>query len=272
MRRWRAWLAGLLLGLPLLPSVEAAVRAEDYGAFWLWSGVAPQPVLARAETLYILQGQISQSRRRPGEGVRLIAQGISVPRLARGEVWVVYRAHTLRWTPQIYQAVLNQVQRWKRAGNPVVGIQIDFDARTRYLDEYVDFLRDLRRRLPREYRLSITGLLDWGSNAEPAAINRLKGVVDEVVVQTYQGATAFPTTPPTSRGSAACNCRTGSAWSRAATGKPPTTWKRALVQGLRGVPAQPSVSAAASALAGTPAAAFGLRLAGVLAGLEIAHQ
>lgn len=55
MRRWRAWLAGLLLGLPLLPSVEAAVRAEDYGAFWLWSGVAPQPVLARAETLYILQ-------------------------------------------------------------------------------------------------------------------------------------------------------------------------------------------------------------------------
>ncbi|MBF2981736.1 DUF3142 domain-containing protein, partial [Pseudomonas aeruginosa] len=30
MRRWRAWLAGLLLGLPLLPSVEAAVRAEDY--------------------------------------------------------------------------------------------------------------------------------------------------------------------------------------------------------------------------------------------------
>lgn len=47
---------------------------------------------------------------------------------------MVYRAHTLRWTPQIYQAVLNQVQRWKRAGNPVVGIQIDFDARTRYLD------------------------------------------------------------------------------------------------------------------------------------------
>ena len=36
-----------MLGLPLLPTVEAAVRAEDYGAFWLWSGVAPQPVTAR---------------------------------------------------------------------------------------------------------------------------------------------------------------------------------------------------------------------------------
>ena len=52
---------------------------------------------------------------------------------------MVYRAHTLRWTPQIYQAVLNQVQRWKRAGNPVVGIKIDFDARTRYLDEYQNY-------------------------------------------------------------------------------------------------------------------------------------
>ena len=185
---------------------------------------------------------------------------------------MVYRAHTLRWTPQIYQAVLNQVQRWKRAGNPVVGIQIDFDARTRYLDEYVDFLRDLRRRLPREYRLSITGLLDWGSNAEPAAINRLKGVVDEVVVQTYQGRHSIPNhaayLPRVSRLQLPYRIGLvqGGDW------QAPTTWKRALVQGLRGVPAQPSVSAAASALAGTPAAAFGLRLAGILAGLEIAHQ
>lgn len=185
---------------------------------------------------------------------------------------MVYRAHTLRWTPQIYQAVLNQVQRWKRAGNPVVGIQIDFDARTRYLDEYVDFLRDLRRRLPREYRLSITGLLDWGSNAEPAAINRLKGVVDEVVVQTYQGRHSIPNhaayLPRVSRLQLPYRIGLvqGGDW------QAPTTWKEPLVQGLRGVPAQPSVSAAASALAGTPAAAFGLRLAGILAGLEIAHQ
>jgi hypothetical protein len=41
-------------------------------------------------------------------------------------------------------------------------------------------------------RLSITGLMDWSSNANPAAIAQLKGVVDEVVVQTYQGRRSIP--------------------------------------------------------------------------------
>jgi len=168
---------GLLLGLLISGQAWAAVDAGDYDAFWLWSGVKPQPVLAQAKSLYILQGQISTSRRQPERGVRLIAQGVSVPRLTQGEVWVVYRAHTLRW---------------QQAGNPVIGIQIDFDAGTRYLDEYADFLRDLRQRLPRQYRLSITGLMDWGSNADPQAIGQLKGVIDEVVVQTYQGRHSIP--------------------------------------------------------------------------------
>ncbi|WP_419737165.1 DUF3142 domain-containing protein [Pseudomonas sp. COR18] len=167
----------------------AAVDAREHDAFWLWSGVAPQPVLAQARSLYVLQGQISRSRQ---QGVRFIAQGIAIPRLTRGEVWVVYRAHTLRWPESVYRQLLGQVKRWQQAGNPVVGIQIDFDARTRYLDEYADFLRDLRKRLPTDLRLSITGLMDWSSNADPTAIGQLRGVVDEVVVQTYQGRRSIP--------------------------------------------------------------------------------
>ena len=182
------WLAGLLLASPAF----GAVDARDYDAFWLWSGVAPQPVLKQANTLYILQGQINANRRAPERGAQLIAQGISVPRLTRGDIWVVYRAHTLRWPEAVYSQLLGQVQRWRDAGNPVVGIQIDFDARTQYLHEYASFLRDLRQRLPAGLKLSITGLLDWSSNADPAAIAQLKGVVDEVVVQTYQGRHSIP--------------------------------------------------------------------------------
>ena len=182
------WLGLLLLASPAFGTVDAG----DYDAFWLWSGVAPQPVLKQAKTLYILQGQINATRRAPQRGVQLIAQGISVPRLSRGEVWVVYRAHTLHWPERVYTQLLGQVQRWRDAGNPVVGIQIDFDARTQYLHEYADFLRDLRQRLPADLRLSITGLMDWSSNADPAAIAQLKGVVDEVVVQTYQGRQSIP--------------------------------------------------------------------------------
>ncbi|MEX5630153.1 uncharacterized protein DUF3142 [Pseudomonas poae] len=182
------WLGVLLLASPAF----GAVDARDYDAFWLWSGVTPQPVLKQAKTLYILQGQINATRRAPQRGVQLIAQGISVPRLTRGDVWVVYRAHTLRWPEQVYTQLLGQVQRWRDAGNPVVGIQIDFDARTQYLHEYADFLRDLRQRLPADLKLSITGLMDWSSNADPTAIAQLKDVVDEVVVQTYQGRQSIP--------------------------------------------------------------------------------
>ncbi|MEX5539709.1 DUF3142 domain-containing protein [Pseudomonas poae] len=180
------WLGLLLLASPAFGAVDAG----DYDAFWLWSGVTPQPVLKQAKTLYILQGQINATRRTPT--VRLIAQGMSVPRVNQGEIWIVYRAHTLHWPERVYTQLLGQVQRWRDAGNPVIGIQIDFDARTQYLHEYADFLRDLRQRLPADLRLSITGLLDWGSNADPTAIAQLKGVVDEVVVQTYQGRHSIP--------------------------------------------------------------------------------
>ena len=182
--------AALLLALPV--PARAAVDAAGHDAFWLWAGVPPPQVLAEARTVYILQGQIDPPRRGSGGTARMIAQGIAVPRLRQGEVWLAYRAHTLRWPPQILPTILAQARRWKQAGNPVVGIQIDFDARTRHLQDYAAFLRDLRARLPPEYRLSITGLLDWGSNADPDAINQLQGVVDEVVVQTYQGRRTIP--------------------------------------------------------------------------------
>ncbi|QIH05472.1 MULTISPECIES: DUF3142 domain-containing protein [Pseudomonas] len=187
------------LGCCLLPlwlcwafPAAAAVDATDHDAFWLWSGVRTQPVLAQAKVLYILQGQVSRSRRHPGRGVELIAQGLPVSRLSQDQVWVVYRAHTLAWPETIYSQLLGQVQRWQDSGTQVVGVQIDFDSSTGELERYGHFLSDLRQRLPSRYRLSITGLMDWSSNGDPQAISQLKGVVDEVVVQTYQGRYSIP--------------------------------------------------------------------------------
>jgi len=177
--------ASVLVGGALLvrSATTSTVDAAKYDAFFLWSGVVPQPVLNEAHTVYVLHGQVAA--RRDGV-VGMTSQG-GVPRLRRGEVWVVYRAHTLRWPEKIYATMLQQLARWTAAGNPVVGVQIDFDAGAAHLDEYAAFLRDLRRRLPDAYRLGITGLLDWGANADPAVVSELAGVVDEVVVQTYQG-------------------------------------------------------------------------------------
>jgi hypothetical protein len=186
-------LAAAVLALALgwgATAMADVVRAADYDAFWLWAGVKPQPALAGARTLYILQGQVAASGG-DGDG-RLIAQGGAVPHLHGGEIWLDYRAHTLRWSPAVYDQILARLRRWRVAGDPVMGVQIDFDSGTRHLADYAAFLRDLRGRLPADCRLSITGLLDWSSQGDSAALDALGGVVDEVVLQTYQGRRTIP--------------------------------------------------------------------------------
>jgi len=184
LRRW------LLVCVAVLVSargmIAQTVDASKYDSFWLWSGVRPQPVLKQARCVYILQGQIEASRDDVSIA-RFIAQGGTVPQHQQTEVWLAYRVHTLHWTPRTNAILLAQLDRWREAGNNVVGVQIDFDAHTLHLDEYVEFLRQFRQRLPAKYHLGITGLLDWSSRADPDQVNELRGIVDEVVVQTYQG-------------------------------------------------------------------------------------
>ena len=168
------------------PAAAGTVAAGDHDAFWLWAGVRPQPALARAERVYLLQGEVT------GRAARYEARRPAVPRVAGVEVWMVVRTETLAWTPEVYAAVLRALSDWRAAGNRVAGLQIDFDARTRGLAGYAGFLRDLRTRLPEETRLGVTGLLDWSANADPAGLDALSGAVDEAVLQIYQGQHVIP--------------------------------------------------------------------------------
>ncbi|HLL29408.1 MAG TPA: DUF3142 domain-containing protein [Allosphingosinicella sp.] len=169
------------------PADPDRVAAESYDSFWLWAGVREQPVLAKARTLYLLDGEI-----RAGEPGRYSALRPGVPRLPGKTVWLVVRTDTLDWPAAAAAGLEARLDRWAAAGNRVEGLQVDFDAGTRSLGRYAGFLRALRRGLPRRYRLSITGLMDWSANGDPAALAGLAGVVDEVVVQTYQGRATIP--------------------------------------------------------------------------------
>ncbi len=188
----RALALAAVLVVSCTASAHAGVNAADYDSFWLWGGVRPRPLLARARTVYVLQGQIGEVRPRPGRSTRLVAQGIPVARLRSTEVWLVYRANTLEWPSGIDALIAAQVRRWRHAGTAVAGIQIDFDAATRHLDRYSEFLRGLRRRLPADCKLGVTGLLDWTSQADPETLADLRGTIDEIVVQTYQGRRSIP--------------------------------------------------------------------------------
>jgi hypothetical protein len=163
------------------------VDPARYDAFWLWAGVRPQPALARARTLYLLDGEILAAR--PDRYVDLRP---GVPRLADRQLWLVVRTDTLAWPESTLPALVARLDRWAAAGNRVEGLQIDFDAATRGLDAYAAFLRATRRGLPARYRLSITGLMDWSANGDPTALAALRGTIDEAVIQTYQGRTTIP--------------------------------------------------------------------------------
>lgn len=157
------------------------VDARCHDSFWLWPGVRPQPVLDTARQVYLLYGQVESAP------VRLVAQRAATPHGADADIWMVVRAETLRWPPLIHAQLLSELSRWRASGAHVVGVQIDFDARTRHLDDYALFLAELRARLPQDTRLSITGLLDWSSQGDPQALSALGDSVDEVVLQIYQG-------------------------------------------------------------------------------------
>jgi hypothetical protein len=171
----------MLLTLAGCEREEQHVDAAHYDAYWLWAGVKPQPVLDRAKTIYILEGEVR------GEPATLHRLRAGTPRVEHADVWLVYRVETIRWPPDIAQRINADLARWRRAGARAVGVQIDFDAATRGLSGYAEFLKTLRTQLPPDCKLGVTGLMDWSSNAAPDGLKGLAGSVDEIIIQTYQG-------------------------------------------------------------------------------------
>lgn len=165
---------------------EQAVDPAHFEEFFVWPGVTPEQTPRRARVLYLLDGEVRH--RDPSRLIRLRQP----PHIADAAVWLTVRVERLDWDEAVHMQVLEDVRSWEAAGTRLKGVQIDFDAATRGLGDYARFLADLRRRLPQRYRLSVTGLLDWSANGDPGQWAQLVGIVDEVVVQTYQGRRTIP--------------------------------------------------------------------------------
>ena len=182
------------LGVVLLASALACCRAQPtgqvdprhYDAFFLWPGTRPPDLPGGPKLVYLLAGEL-----RRGDADHIIPLR-AVPHVPRAEVWLTVRTERLDWSEDVYRQIDDELARWQAAGNHLAGLQVDFDTATRGLNGYADFLAQLRRRLPRRYRLSVTGLMDWSAHGDPAALAKLGGIVDEVVIQTYQGRRTIP--------------------------------------------------------------------------------
>lgn len=163
------------------PFLNHKVNASDYQAFWLWSGVSPQPALRQAEQIYLHQGEVVVRQR----AAWFEKMGLPSSKLTLPSLWVTVRITTLDMPDSILAILLDLPQHWATAGNQVKGLQIDFDAGTHHLDEYAAFLHRVRSQLDKKYALGVTGLLDWAKTGSVQQINALP--IDELVVQTYQG-------------------------------------------------------------------------------------
>jgi hypothetical protein len=185
-------LVSSLLAAMMLPAATLStekkhyVDASDYPAFWLWSGVIAQPALQNASVVYLLQGEVLYCQRR----VSFQKLGIPRSKLTFPSLWLTVRVATLEMPDAVLDTVLKLPQQWTVAGNHVIGLQIDFDARTDRLEEYAAFLRRVRGKLGKQYALGVTGLLDWAKTGSIGQLNALP--IDELVIQTYQGRTTVP--------------------------------------------------------------------------------
>jgi hypothetical protein len=186
VRRLVGFLAALALA-SCASQPRGAVDPEDYDSFFLWAGVAPPAVLDRAETVYLLAGEV-----RAGDASSIVPMRPGLPKVDHAGLWMVIRVERIDWTDETYAQLMRGLARWDLNGNRMEGVQVDFDAATQGLSEYASFLAELRKRLPPQFKLSITGLMDWSANGDPAALAELAGVVDEIVIQTYQGRTTIP--------------------------------------------------------------------------------
>jgi hypothetical protein len=174
-------------------SATSTIDANHFDSFWIWGNIQSAPYLSKAKELYILQGEIRYSKQKHSS--ILIPQGVSILKLPRQKIWLVFRTHHLVWNEQNYQTVFKRLEHWRNQGNQVQGLQIDFDSRTDDLKEYALFLENFRKRLPPYYQLSITGLLDWTNFKDQKTLTILKNNISELVIQTYQGTTTIPNYP-----------------------------------------------------------------------------
>lgn len=166
-------------------SQAGMVQAQQYEQFWIWGDISTADYLKKAKVLYILQGQVTD--RHENKTSRFIRQGIAPRPLKNQRIWVVIRSQHLNWTEQDYHQAFQLLRQWQQHGNQVQGLQIDFDSKTKRMYDYALFLQQLRQKLPPEYQLSITGLMDWSNITDTRTLVLLKASIDEIAIQTYQG-------------------------------------------------------------------------------------
>ena len=149
-------------------------------SYWIWAGIEETSV-PPSDELYVYQGNFFRAK----GNLKFERKGL-FPYPARAKkVVLVYGLRMLPDVNLIMSVYKNHQERWLAHSVVVVGIQLDFDSPTQKISAYADYLAKVRAALPKNHRLSITGLCDW-VNGSPPQLQKLRRNVDEIVFQLYQ--------------------------------------------------------------------------------------
>ncbi|MEO8660572.1 MAG: DUF3142 domain-containing protein [Bryobacteraceae bacterium] len=172
----------LLTGCVALSSQPASVPWTT--GFWFWEGSSIDPSYS-GQALDIVYVQVGTIEKQTEWRVySSLPQELPPAR----EYWLVYR-YTNQGVPdsQAASRLAADITRRQAAARDghlnVAGVQLDIDSPTSALPRYADFIRDVRRGLPKEMQVSITALLDWFRDG--TAIDEVIAQVDEFVPQFY---------------------------------------------------------------------------------------
>lgn len=165
--------------------------------FWFWDGSSIDPAYSGQEldVLFVQVGTIRKETlpayvRPTGNATeQWYAYGALPSEIPPArEYWLVYRyANQGVPDPQVASKIATEINRLQSDARErhlnVVGVQLDIDSPTSALPRYADFIRDVRRGLPKGVQVSITALLDWFRSG--TAIGDVIAQVDEFVPQFY---------------------------------------------------------------------------------------
>jgi hypothetical protein len=176
----------LFLVIVLLITIILSVPLQEkkYAtSYWLWAGITAQDAPENAE-FYVYQGLINTIN----NTTTYNRIGLYPHPIKSKKLFLAYRLEgDLPNAKEIISIFKDNILKWQRHSLTVNGLQLDFDSPTSKLLIYSNFLKEVRKQLPKQYALSITGLGDWAIYGNKKAMQSIAKVTDEIVFQLYQG-------------------------------------------------------------------------------------
>ena len=178
-------LIGLGYGLHILFTPSQPLRFDQQVYIWqrVWTAEHNE-ALKRSRPLFSTL-RILGMQFHPQEGIRHFTVNTSLIKQDGRPVWLVARLDgqlTRLNNQQIIHHIQQTLREWQKAGITLVGVEIDYDAPTAKLEEYLTLLSKLHQTLPTNIKLSITALPTW---LESPHLARLLRIADTSVLQVH---------------------------------------------------------------------------------------